>query len=236
MKGLLGAFVRTAVKFLFTGIATLLPFVVTIFVVTWVVRIADAYIGPSSYFGTLVQKLSGPHMVYAGYIVGYVVSILLIMLLGFLVTRATVARVHHGIDAMFTRIPLFGKVYATVGQIVELFNKKNGGELNRFLGIVQFNVGNIKMLGLLSTSERFLLKDGREHVLLFLPNSPIPATGFNVMVPVEDVQVLDLPVEELAKLLMSLGILGGQILREPINKTLIQEAQDNVEQIVRGSS
>lgn len=226
---------RTAVRFLFTGIATLLPFVVTIFVITWVVRIADAYIGPSSYFGALVQKISGPHMVYAGYVVGYVVSILVIMLLGFLVTRATVARLHQGVDNMFTKIPLFGKVYAAVGQMVELFNKKNGGGLDRFLGIVQFRAGNVKMLGLLSSSERFVLKDGKEYVLLFVPNSPIPATGFNIMVCVDDVQLLDMPVEDLAKLMMSLGILGSQVLKAPIDKTLIKESQESVEKIVRRS-
>jgi uncharacterized membrane protein len=232
VRGIIGAFVRTAVRFLFTGIATLLPFVVTIFVITWVVRIADVYIGPSSYFGALVQKLSGPHRVYAGYLVGYVVSILLIMLLGFLVTRATVARLHQGVDAVFTKIPLFGKVYAAVGQIVELFNKKNGGGLDRFLGIVQFKAGNVKMLGLLSSSERFVLRDGQEYVLIFVPNSPIPATGFNMMVPVEDVQILDMPVEDLAKLMMSLGILGSQVLKEPIAKTLSKEGQESVEEIV----
>jgi uncharacterized membrane protein len=47
---------------------------------------------------------------------------------------------------------------------------------------------------------------------VFLPNSPIPATGFNVLVKADAFTALDLPVAQLAKLLMSLGLLGPQVL------------------------
>ena len=40
-----------------TGLATLLPFVVTVLVVGWIVKLADAYVGPSSYFGALLVRL-----------------------------------------------------------------------------------------------------------------------------------------------------------------------------------
>jgi uncharacterized membrane protein len=83
---------------------------VTIFVVSWIVRFADAYIGPSSSFGLFLLQIVGDTHKYPGYIAGYLVVVLLIMLLGFLVTRATVARFHRAIDSLFAKIPLVGKI------------------------------------------------------------------------------------------------------------------------------
>jgi uncharacterized membrane protein len=199
------------IRFFFTGVATLLPFVVTVFVVSWAVRLADAYVGPSSSFWMFLEKIFGPQYKW-GYLVGYLVTVLLLTLLGFLVTRATVGRFHKALDSMVSKIPLIGKIYAGVGQIVEIFGRKNHGGLERFGGVGQISVGNVKILGLLTSGHRYQMSDGREHLLVFIPNSPIPVTGFNMLVPVEDFQHLDIPVEDLVKVLMSLGVLGDQIL------------------------
>jgi uncharacterized membrane protein len=204
---------KTIFRLFLTGIASLLPFVVTIFIVTWGVKLADAYVGPSSAFGHLLANLVGPEYKLYGYLVGYLIVILLIMFLGFLATRATVARIHKTIDSMFSSIPLIGKIYSAVGQVVDLFGKNGHGGLERFGGVAHIRTGNVRVLCLLTSSERYNLEDGREHFLVFIPNSPIPATGFNLLVPVEDVERLDMPIEDLAKLLMSLGLLGPQVLR-----------------------
>ncbi|MDQ7781983.1 MAG: DUF502 domain-containing protein [Desulfomonilaceae bacterium] len=208
-------FFSTILRLFLTGVATLLPFIVTVFVIGWVVRLADAYIGPSSTFGLFIVAIVGESQRYVGYGAGYLVVVVLTIFLGFLVTRATVARVHAAIDRMFARIPLFGKVYTAVGQVVDLFGKKNNSGLEKFGGVGFVRLGNIKALGLLTSGERYVLGNGREHLLVFVPNSPIPATGFAMLVPVEDFETVDMPIEDLAKLLMSLGLLGPQVLKDP---------------------
>ena len=217
-------------RFFLTGLATMLPFVVTIFIVSWIVRTADAFIGPSSSFGMFLVAISGTDYRYPGYIVGYLVVVLLIILLGFLVTRATVARLQRAIDSTFSKIPLFGKIYATVGQMVEIFGKKGGDSgLERFGGVGHVRLGNAKVLGLLTSGVRYIMPDGREHYLLFIPNSPIPATGFNVFVPVEDFERLDMAMDDLAKVLMSLGLLGSQVMCGPLRPFVCEEGQNGSE-------
>jgi uncharacterized membrane protein len=224
----MSAFFSTVVRFFLTGIATLLPLVVTVFVVGWIVRLADAYIGPSSSFGAFLITIFGPKQ-YPGYVAGYLVVVLLIILLGFLVTRATVARVHKAVDGTFARIPLFGKIYTAVGQVVSLLGQKQEAGLDRFGGIVQIGIGGIKMLALLTSSEPYVLKDGKEYLLVFIPNAPVPATGFNMLVPAENVEHLDMPVEDLAKLLMSLGLLAPQVLRGPLSRFTLKTREDERE-------
>ncbi|MBI5248954.1 MAG: DUF502 domain-containing protein [Desulfomonile tiedjei] len=208
-------FASTVVRFFLAGVATLLPLWVTIFVVTWVVRVADAYIGPSSGFGLFILKIVGDANKYSGYLAGYLVVVLLIMLLGFLVTRATIAKIHDAVDAMFARIPLFGRIYYAVGQMVEIFGRKENSGLDRFGGVGYVRMGNIRMLGFLTSAQGYTLDNGKKYCLVFIPNSPFPATGFNALVPTEDVVKLDMPVEEMAKLLMSFGLLGPQVLTRP---------------------
>lgn len=203
-------FASAIVRFFLTGTAALLPFVVTIFVVSWIVRFADAYIGPSSSFGLFLLTIVGDSHKYPGYVAGYLVVVLLITILGFLVNRATVVRVHRAVDAIFAKIPLIGKIYSGVGQVVDVFGKKE--QAGRFGGVGHIRIGNVRMLGLLTSTQRYILKDGRPHLLVFVPNSPIPATGFNALVPEEDFVQLDMTVEDLAKLLMSLGLIGTQVL------------------------
>jgi uncharacterized membrane protein len=195
-----------------------MPLVVTVLVVGWIVRLADSYIGPSSHFGQFLVNIIGPTDPFPGYVVGYVVVAMLIFVLGFLVTRATVSRVHKAIDDMFTGIPLVGKIYGAVGQAVGLLRGSEKKGLERFGGVVQINLGPAKIIALLTSHERYTLADGREHILVFIPNSPIPMTGFNVLVPADDVEHLDMTVEDLAKLFMSLGILGPQVLPRPLSK------------------
>ncbi|MCX5861875.1 MAG: DUF502 domain-containing protein [Desulfomonile sp.] len=219
-------FVRTVVRFFLTGVATLLPLVVTVFVVTWVVKSADAYVGPSSSFGRFLLTMVGQNQKYVGYLVGYPVVILLIMLLGFLVTRATVDRFHRGIDGMFARIPLIGKIYTAVGQVVELLGNKEQSGLDRFGGVGEISMGNAKLLGLLTSNQRYTMEDGGEYLLVFIPNCPIPATGFNFLVRVEDFHRLDMPIEDLAKLFMSLGLLGPQVLGKSCSSGLGEKVQN----------
>lgn len=207
------AVLRTLIRLFLTGAATLLPFVITLFIVSWGVMLADAQIGPSSNFGLFIVKLVGPDYKYLGYLVGYFVAISLIILLGFLVTRATVARIQRAIDSTVSKIPLVGKLYMGVGQIVDLFGRKDQSGLERFGVVGQIRVGNVKFLGFLTSGDTYVMFDGREHLLVYIPNSPIPFTGFNMLIPSEDFQRLDIPVEDAIKILMSFGLLGRDVLK-----------------------
>ena len=77
-----------------------------------------------SYFGQLLVTIVGDDYKYPGYLIGYLIVVLCIILLGFLVTRATVSRFQKTVNNMFAKIPVFGKIYSAVGQAVEIFGQK----------------------------------------------------------------------------------------------------------------
>lgn len=213
-----------------TGLATLLPFIVTVLVVGWIFKLADAYVGPSSHFGSLLVRLVGDDYKYPGYLIGYLIVVICIILLGFLVTRATVSRFQKTLDRMFARIPVFGKIYSSVGQAVELFGSAGSGAgIEKFGGVGLARLGDITAVVLLTSSHKYTFKDGKSCFLVFVPNSPIPATGFNLLVPEENFQKLDMPMEDLIKLSMSLGLLGPQTLCQKNSAVIcsIDESKQN---------
>ncbi|MCL5124535.1 MAG: DUF502 domain-containing protein [Deltaproteobacteria bacterium] len=221
-------FTSFPLRLFLTGLATLLPFVVTVLVVGWIVKLADVYVGPSSYFGRLLVSIVGDANKYPGYLIGYLIVTLCIILLGFLVTRATVSRFQKTVNKMFAKIPVFGKIYSAVGQAVEIFGQQGAGAgLEKFGGVGLVTLGNITAIALLTSSQRYVLKDGKSYVLVFVPNSPIPATGFNILAPEENFQKIDMPMEDLIKLTMSLGLLGPQTLCVNPSSGICATSQEN---------
>ena len=62
----------------------------------------------------------------------------------------------------------------------------------------------------MTNDQDYIQVEGRDKneslVSIFLPTTPNPTSGFYLMLPREDVKVIDLAVEEAFKLIMSAGI------------------------------
>ena len=72
-------------------------------------------------------------------------------------------------------------------------------------------IANVRVLGMLSSSDPVLI-NGVPHYIVYLPSTPIPASGQNMLVPCSDVEDVDISIEELTKILLSLGSLGPGIM------------------------
>ena len=64
--------------------------------------------------------------------------------------------------------------------------------------------------------------NGEQLMTVFMPNAPNPTTGFVVFMPVKDVILLDMPIEDGAKLVVSAGLVGPP---QDALQTLAQEAK-----------
>ena len=118
-------------------------------------------------------------------------------------------------DAVMRRIPLAGSVYGAATQIVGLLEKKDDSELSG-MGVVFCMFGQQNgtgILALLPTAERFPI-NGCDYHIVYIPTAPIPMTGGLLFVPVDQVQRVDMSVESLMSIYLSMGITGPQFLGE----------------------
>ena len=63
----------------------------------------------------------------------------------------------------------------------------------------------------LITSELGKLRGDEEYLSVYIPTTPVPSSGFLVVIPVSEVTPTDISVDEAMRMIISGGILAGDI-------------------------
>lgn len=193
----------------FAGLFALLPLVITLSLVGFLVTKLVAWIGPSSAFGQGLAAIY-PRLEFT-YPAGLVIVIVLITVVGYFARRVAGRRIAWFFEWLISRIPFINKVYHSVEQIIGLLQKGQGDAASALSNVVMAHIANVRVLGMLSSSDPVLL-NGVPHFIVYIPSTPIPASGQNLLVPCSDVEDVDISMEELTKILLSLGSLGPGIM------------------------
>lgn len=135
-------------------------------------------------------------------------------------------------ESIVNRTPVVRSIYTAVKQIIEtIFSQSQNSFQNACL--VQYPREGIWAIAFVSTptkGEVLNCIDGHEEVMsVFLPTTPNPTSGFLLFVPRKDVVILEMTVEEAAKLVISAGLVvpptpeevkaGRKPLPKPTSKT-----------------
>ncbi len=192
MKGLRRAFMM--------GIAAILPIFLTGYVVLKLFNMIDSWLQPSIelYFG---QKIVG---------LGFVLVLVLVFVIGLLTNTYLAKKITGLIDWIFTRIPLIKQIYITMRGLAS-FSRPNEKSFKKVV-MVEFPSPGIHSMGFITKEE--IRDEEKEMVSVFIPTTPNPTNGFLIYVKPEQVKVLDLPVEEGLRSIVSMGTLTPRLLVE----------------------
>ncbi len=181
-------------RYFVTGLATLFPVTVTIWLLVFIFNLADGALG----------RMLG--FTFPG--LGLVVTVLIILAVGVLSIHFFGRVLFAAIEAWLSRLPLVRKVLPAVKQFAQfIFNEENRQTAFRRVVLVQY-----PRLGAYSiafvTNETTTTATGTPQTLLtlLLQNPPSPFTVLIIFVPKEDVVVLQMTVEEAARLIVSGGV------------------------------
>ena len=148
---------------------------------------------------------------------GLLVALLLITLVGFL-TANFIGRTVVGYgEYLLDRMPLVRGIYKALKQIFEtVLSNKN--ETFRTVGLVEYprkDVWSIVFIaGEKETEINARLDKGDDRLIpVFMPCTPNPTTGFLMYVYKSDVVVLDMTIEDGAKLIVSAGLVAPEYKR-----------------------
>lgn len=125
---------------------------------------------------------------------------------GVLATNVVGQRLLQGADAGLQKLPGFGAIYRPFRQALDAFGPGGGTAFRRCV-LVEYPRAGVYRLGFV-TNERVqpIGNPPRPCIAVFVPMSPYPASGFLVLVPVEDCRRLGISVEEGLKMVVSGGI------------------------------
>jgi uncharacterized membrane protein len=186
-------------RYFITGLATLFPVVVTLWLLVQIVQLADGLLGRALGF-----EIFG---------VGLLVTIGVILAVGVLTVHFFGRMLFRTVEIVFVRLPLVRKVYPAVKQLAE-FLFTEGGAQSRFrrVVLVQYPRPGAYSLAFV-TNEARTDAVGKPTTLLTLliPNPPSPFTGPIIFVPDTDVVPLQLSVEQAVKLIVSGGVVAAPL-------------------------
>ena len=106
------------------------------------------------------------------------------------------------------RMPVVRSIYNTLKQIVETIFAQGGKDSFEKVCMIEYPRKGIWALAFISTdtSGEVLARSGENAMMsVFLPTTPNPTSGFLLFLPAQDVVVLDMSVEDAAKLVISAG-------------------------------
>lgn len=195
------------------GLMAILPLVITIAVFVFLGKYLYAWFGPNSLLGEALIDADTKFSIHptVSYPLLIIVAVALIWVVGYFAQQYIGKKIGEWFEAVIARIPFINKVYHSVDQVVELFRKKDKDAAAALSNVVLMRFANTRMLGMLASDDRVVL-DGVAHYMVYVPSSPVPTTGFNYLVPCEEVLDVDITVEEMTRIIVSLGSLAPQTM------------------------
>lgn len=196
-------------KYFLTGLATLLPLALTVWVALFIIKFLTAP------FIDVVTHIVGAWPIPHNLIRAISQLLILLALFLFIVGLGLVARwflfkslIKIG-DRLLHKIPLVNKVYKPTKDIIQsLFNS----EKKTFQQVVMlsFPYPGCYTLGLISREAPATCSKAfqSEMVSVFIPTTPNPTTGYMVLRPQSELIVLDMQPDEAIKYIVSCGVVA----------------------------
>lgn len=181
------------------GLLVALPIGVTIFILKFFFEFFDPILQP------VLRFLPGPQI--PG--LGIITLVLSIYLIGLVATQVVGGRLIDMGHRVIERIPVVRSIYSTTRTGVEILT---GSKDHPYRGVVlvDFPRQGMKAIGLITANLGML--QGSETVAVYIPTTPVPSSGFLVIMPLSEVILTEMSVDDAMKMIVSGGILSREIL------------------------
>ena len=205
-------------KYIIAGIVFLLPAIATIYVISFLFGLIDAFLG--SFITNILKGLNiitvrDGQMFFLGVYtpfserllgIGFFLTILVVAWVGAMRMKGRGHRIFGTIDRTFRRIPIANSIYTSVEQVIHAFAQERSSFKNVVL--VEYPRKGLYTVGFQTGESRGEVQriTTRECINVFLPTTPNPTSGWLVLVPKEDVIMLNMTVEQGLKFIISGGV------------------------------
>ena len=194
---------RTIIKnYFLTGLLVILPIFVTVYVIWFLIRVMDVVLKyiPPKYLPETYLPFQIPGL-------GLILVIILIFAVGLLTRNLAGRRVVHIWENMVDRIPLVRIIYSGVKQLLEAFFIQKNQAFKR-VALLEYPRRGTYVIGFITGESKGEVqsKTNKNMINVFVPTTPNPTSGFYILIPEDELIILDMTVEDAFKLIISGGI------------------------------
>jgi uncharacterized membrane protein len=210
---------------LLAGLFVIVPVVVTYWILNFLYRVVSSLTEPAvTQFVRLFRDsipnllvMTGRHGVETIPGAALVMTLLVVVVVGLLVTNVFGRRILHWLEGLLQRIPLVNVIYPVAKQVVEALKvmgeAEGAGADPKPVVYLKYPGMSGYLLGF--QTGRFRDSGGVMRVTVFLPTVPNPITGFVLVFDERDVVLSDLTYDEALKMVVSGGLVVPGHLRAP---------------------
>jgi len=180
-----------------TGLLTILPLAVTIYVFYVIFYFLDNLIGG------LFESVFNFHIPGIGFVSG----LLLILLIGFVASNIIGNRLIDFFDKIFQRVPITRGIYTSAKQIIDAFTVQGKNAFQKVV-LLEYPRKGLYVIGFVTGQSRGEIqeKTAEETLNIFVPTTPNPTSGMLILAPRHEVTELKMSVEEGMKVIISGGL------------------------------
>lgn len=196
-----------------TGLVVILPIGLTIYLIWVVTGWIDSWVLPfipSAWRPEeLLRNYFGENAPFTPRGVGVVVFLIFTIVVGWIAKGLIGRSFLNWTEGLVDRMPIVRSIYNGLKQIAETVFAQTDQNFERAC-LVEYPKEGIWAVGFISTRAKgeiaMHFPPGDEILSVFLPTTPNPTSGFLLYVPARDVRMLDMKIEDAAKLIISAGL------------------------------
>ena len=206
-----------------TGLVVVAPLVITLYLTWAFIEVVDARVVPwvpSAYRPGAWADVDIPGF-------GLLIFLVITSLVGYLARKVFGRQLIRFGENLIARMPIVRWIYNALKQIVETILSQSASSFQRAC-LIEYPRRGIWAIAFVAidTKGELLEKSGEERMIsLFLPTTPNPTSGFLLFVPARDVHMLDMTVEEAAKLVISAGLVSPPTRAEKLARERSAESR-----------
>lgn len=190
-------------NYFFTGLVVAAPIGLTVYITSWFVDLVDTWFVP------LIPEQYQPDKYLPFNIpgLGLLIAFVLLTVLGALTANIFGRAILTFAERLVDRMPVVRSIYGAIKQIFETVISQSSASF-REVGLIEYPRKGLYTIVFVTSQTRSLVgeKSGLDLISVFLPTTPNPTSGFLLYVPREDVTILDMTIEDGAKLIISAGL------------------------------
>ena len=213
-------FGRRLINYFLTGLVIAGPVGITLYLAWWIIGIIDTIVTP------FVPRAFNPSTYLPFEVPGFglIVGLITITLFGFLAANLVGRTLVQFSEHILSRVPMISTIYKAIKQIFETVVHQSAQNFKQ-VGLIQYPRQGLWAIVLVSTEAKGEVAEkveGDGILSVFLPTTPNPTSGFLLFVPRSEIVILDMSIEDAAKLIVSAGLVSPQYQKK--TKELADEA------------
>ncbi|MEX0368084.1 DUF502 domain-containing protein [Ruegeria sp. HKCCD8929] len=199
-----GLFAGLRASFL-TGIVVIAPVGLTVWLIWSVVGWIDGVVLPLVPHQFRLEQYIGINLRGVGVVFFLVFTVIVGWIAKGIIGRSLI----HFAEGLVDRMPVVRSVYSGIKQISETVFAQTERSFEKAC-LIQYPRRGIWAIGFISTTAKGEVSERAETsgelMSVFVPTTPNPTSGFLLFFPAEDIILLDMSIEDAAKLVISAGL------------------------------